>query len=167
MKEDIPLKLRWINDPKNNQYLHYDLPLEYDSTLEWFERNRGNSNRFDGVIEIDNEPVGLIGLLDINTRFSKAEFHIMVGNHKYRGKGVALKATRIMLDVAFTKFGLNKVYSFIECENRSSLVLCTKAGFRVEGLLHQDAVLDGRFSNRYVMSILKQEFYKDSNSDFN
>lgn len=159
--EDIPKKIRWINDPENNKYLHYDLPLEYDSTLAWLERNRGNPNRYDGVIEVNSEPVGLIGLLDINRRFSKAEFYIVMGNPEYRGKGVALKATKMMLDAAFTEFGLNKVYLYTEYANRGAQVLFIKSGFRVEGLLRQDTVLDGQFSNRYVMSILKQEFYKD------
>ncbi len=28
IREDIPLKIRWINDPANNRFLHYNLPLK-------------------------------------------------------------------------------------------------------------------------------------------
>jgi|LSQX01.2.fsa_nt_gb RimJ/RimL family protein N-acetyltransferase len=166
-EKDIPHKLQWINDPKNNQYLHYDLPLEFNSTLAWLERNRGSSTRYDGVIEVDGEPVGLIGLLDIDTRFSKAEFYIVMGNPNFRGKGIALTATRKMLEMAFTKIGLNRVYLFTELTNINAQVLFIKAGFQVEGLLRQDAILNGQFSNRYAMSILKQEFIKETIYDIN
>ena len=37
-ENDIHNKIKWINDSKNNKYLHYDLPLEYDKTLKWFEK---------------------------------------------------------------------------------------------------------------------------------
>lgn len=40
--EDIPLKIEWINNSENNEFLHYDLPLEYDKTVAWFEKNKGN-----------------------------------------------------------------------------------------------------------------------------
>ncbi len=57
-ENDIHNKIKWINDSKNNKYLHYDLPLEYDKTLKWFEKNCDNKNRFDAVIEFNNIPVG-------------------------------------------------------------------------------------------------------------
>ena len=39
-KKDIPNKVNWINDPRNNAFLHYDLPLEIEKTEVWFERNK-------------------------------------------------------------------------------------------------------------------------------
>lgn len=37
-ERDVADKIRWINDERNNQFLHYDLPLEYKKTVEWFRR---------------------------------------------------------------------------------------------------------------------------------
>lgn len=33
-KDDIPKKVEWINNPDNNRFLHYDLPLEEEKTHE-------------------------------------------------------------------------------------------------------------------------------------
>ena len=63
---DIPDKVRWINDPQVNRYLHYDLPLEIEKTEQWFLANQGRTDRFDAVILADGQPVGLIGLLSIS-----------------------------------------------------------------------------------------------------
>ena len=85
-KGDIGNKVRWINDERNNQYLHYDLPLEYDKTVRWFERVEGQSDRYDAIIEVDGRPVGLVGLLNIDQKNGKAEYYIAVGEQEYKGK---------------------------------------------------------------------------------
>lgn len=51
--EDIPNKVEWINNPKNNKYLHYNLPLEVQKTINWFKNNEKRTDRFDAVIEVD------------------------------------------------------------------------------------------------------------------
>lgn len=61
---DIENKVKWINDPQNNTYLHYDLPLDAERTKEWFY-HKNNEIRQDCVIEYNQNPVGLIGLLSI------------------------------------------------------------------------------------------------------
>ena len=71
--KDVENKVKWINDPLNNTYLHYDLPLEIQKTLLWFEKNKERTDRYDAVIEVNGEPKGLIGLLEIDYRNLKAE----------------------------------------------------------------------------------------------
>ena len=31
-RKDIPKKVEWINNPQNNKFLHYDIPLEVEKT---------------------------------------------------------------------------------------------------------------------------------------
>ena len=75
-KKDIPNKVRWINDPENNTYLHYDLPLRVEPTEVWFEKNKERTDRYDAVIEADNIPVGLIGLLSIDKKHKNNLFKL-------------------------------------------------------------------------------------------
>src|SRR5690625_2966524 len=93
--KDIPYKVKWINDPQNNQYLHYDLPLEIEKTETWFKKNKDNSSRYDAVIEVNNIPVGIIGLLNINE--FKAEYYITIGDSTFKGKNIAKKASNLLL----------------------------------------------------------------------
>ena len=91
--EDITAKVEWINNPENNRYLHYDLPLEYEKTVLWYERIKNRKDRYDAVIEADGVPVGLIGLLSIEDK--KAEYYISMGETSYKGKGVAYSASTL------------------------------------------------------------------------
>ncbi len=156
-EDDIPNKIKWINDPENNTYLHYDLPLEYDKTLLWFERIRENETRLDAVIEYKGIPVGLIGLLCIDKKNLKAEFYICMGESAYKGKGIAKSASNLLINYTFDVLKLNKIYLYTEQENIPAQKLFEKLGFKKEGLLEQDLIYNGRKVNRYTYGILKED----------
>ena len=93
-EQDIQCKVRWVNDERNNKYLHYDLPLSEDGTLEWFMSIKDRTDRADFTIICEGEPAGVIGLLNIDSKNKKAEYYILVGEDKFRGKGVAYQASK-------------------------------------------------------------------------
>ena len=43
-ENDIEKKIKWINDPKNNEFLHYNIPLNYENTLNWYIKNQNNQH---------------------------------------------------------------------------------------------------------------------------
>ena len=156
---DVATKVRWVNDSSNNTYLHYDLPLCEDKTFQWFERIKNENTRFDAVILADGVPVGLVGLLCIDSKNEKAEYYIMIGEATYRGKGVALKASRLLLDYAFTERKLNKVYLYTEKENFAAQKLFERIGFEQEGLLVEDLIYCGRKVDRFYYGITATKYF--------
>lgn len=158
-KRDIPNKVKWINDPANNAFLHYDLPLEIGKTEAWFEKNKDRTDRYDAVIEVDGTPVGLIGLLSVDHTNKKAEYYVTLGEREYLGTGVAGRALSMMIEYAFTEMGLNRIYFYTEVDNVAAAKSCERMGFRREGLLKNDLFSKGRFVDRYVYGITKKDFY--------
>lgn len=157
-KDDIENKISWINDSKNNAFLHYELPLEYEKTLKWYERTKDSADRYDAVICVENEPVGLIGLLSIEKNVQKSEYYIVMGNHRFKGKGIALKATQLILEYAFNVLRLNKIYLFTEIDNIPAQKLFEKVGFEKEGLHVDDTLNNGKLVSRYSYAITKKIF---------
>lgn len=159
MFEDIMYKIEWINNPENNTYLHYDLPLEYEKTANWFKKNKDRIDRYDAVIEVDNVPVGLIGLLSIDRKNRKAEYYISMGDTSYKGKGVAYQASRLLLEYAFCELNLEKVYLYTETDNKPAQKLFKKVGFKIEGTLKNDLFSRGRYVDRYAYGYTRADFY--------
>ncbi len=157
-KEDIENKVKWINDSSNNEFLHYDIPLDVEKTINWFE-NKNNETRKDLVIEYNKIPVGLIGLVSIDKSNSKAEFYISMGEVEFKGKGIATRATKMLLNYAFNEMCLNKVYLNVDEENKIACRLYEKTGFKCEGVFVRDLVHRGKFVNRKRYAILKEEFF--------
>lgn len=164
-REDIPDKVRWINNPVNNRYLHYELPLRQEKTEEWFERIEHQPDRLDLVIEAGSTPVGLIGLLDLDASRRCAEYYICLGEPTCRGQGIAAHATRILLRHAFETLSLTRVYCYTETENHEAQILFERVGFRSEGHADETLICNHRKADRIVYAITAEMFYRTADGD--
>ncbi len=159
-KTDIPQKVEWINNPENNKYLHYDLPLCVEKTEKWFDSHSEDDTRYDAVIVADDMPVGTIGLLNIDKKNSKAEYYIAMGVISYKGKGVAKAASQLILKHGFEVLGLNRIYLFTEEGNIAAQKLFESVGFVKEGLIRQDIASHGYYVNRFVYAYLREDWLR-------
>lgn len=155
---DVFNKVRWINDESNNAYLHYDLPLEVEKTERWFELVKDRTDRYDAVIDVDDVPVGVIGLLNIDSVNLKAEFYITLGEASYKRKGISYVASRKLLEYAFDTIGVNKVYLNVDAENIAACNLYEKLGFKCEGIFIEDMMHRNKLINRKRYAILQREW---------
>lgn len=154
--DDIPNKIRWINNPENNLHLHYDIPLEYEKTLNWF-KTKNNNIRIDSVIDVDKTPVGLIGLLNIDKINRKAEFYITMGEVSYKRKGISYIASKALIEYSFEELKLHKVYLTTDYDNIAAQKLFEKVGFKREGVFVDDLFHRGKFINRIRYAIISDK----------
>lgn len=158
-RSDIPLKVRWINDPANNRFLHYDLPLEETGTEIWFERVKDSDARLDMTILADGVPVGILGLLQIDRKNGAAELYITIGEADCKGRGVAGAAMEQLLRIGFEELDLQRICLMTETGNEAAVRAYEKFGFVREGCLRNELRnRQGEFVSRYVYSMLKHEF---------
>ncbi len=157
-EEDIPYKVKWVNDKNNNKYLHYDLPLREEKTLLWYKSIKDRKDRADYTITCNGKPVGLIGLLNIDNNNRKAEYYILIGEAEYKGKGVATTASDLLLREGFITYNLNKIYLFTEVDNKPAQKLFEKIGFKKEGLLKEDLIYNGKKVDRFIYGLLKDDY---------
>lgn len=160
-REDIPKKVEWINNPANNKFLHYDIPLEVKKTQKWFDSIEKRIDRYDAVIEADGVPCGTIGLLNIDRKNSKAEYYIAMGDVSLKGKGISTQASKLIIEYGFKELGLNRIYLFTEIDNIPAQRLFEKVGFIKEGCIRSDIVSHGQFVDRYAYSIIRDEYLKE------
>ncbi|NLX03265.1 MAG: pyridoxal-phosphate dependent enzyme [Syntrophomonadaceae bacterium] len=161
-ESDIPYKVKWINDEENNKFLHYDLPLREDKTLEWFRSVQNRTDRIDYTVLYNDEPAGLIGLINIDHKNKKAEYYICLGGKRFKGKGIAYIASDILIRDSFERFGLNKIYLYTEIDNVQAQSLFEKIGFVKEGLLKSDLLYYDRVIDRYVYGLNVPSFVNGS-----
>ena len=155
---DIPNKVRWINDESNNKYLHYELPLEIEKTQRWFDAIVNRTDRYDAVIEVDGVPVGVIGLLNIDSLNHKAEYYITLGEASYKRKGISYVASKQLLNYGFEVLGVNKIYLNVDANNISACKLYEKIGFTCEGVFKEDMMHRGELIDRKRYALLKREW---------
>lgn len=156
---DIPNKVRWINDPQNNKYLHYTLPLTEEGTGQWWEKAKDLKNRLDMTILDGQRPVGIIGLLGVDTINKQAELYITIGEQSCKGKGIAGRAMEELCRLAFDELGLQRIFLYTETQNTAAVRAYQKFGMTCRDILHGNIMnRDGEWVDRYIFDISKEEF---------
>jgi len=76
---------------------------------------------------------------------------------EYWQQGIMTEAMQPVLWFAFNKLNFNRIEAQIYSEHIASIKLYKKLGFKKEGLLRQNFLIDGAFKNSIMYSLLKKE----------
>ncbi len=161
-KEDIPLKMTYINDPEISGSLTPDVP--YPMTLheeeKWFQSITAVSDTYKFAIETlnDNQFIGGCSINSVDWKNSVATVGIFIGNKKYRSGGYGSDAMRVLLDFIFMQMNINKVRLTVYSYNESAIICYEKCGYKVEGILRQEIYKDGKYYDKISMGLLKAEY---------
>src|SRR3989344_9686346 len=100
----------WLNDPEVNKFLETRQASVAD--LKTYIRQKQNDPNalFLGVFDQRGDVhIRNVKLEPIDWSRKSAVFGIMIGSKAYWGRGVGTEVTRLTLDFAFKKLGLNEV----------------------------------------------------------
>lgn len=133
VEADAYTSYKWRNDPEVFKYTGntYDHEITLESELSWIRRVIANPNDYRCAILADSVYVGNIYLTDIVD--GNAEYHIFIGNKDYWGKGVAMIASRQIIDYGFEQLCLSDIHLEVQALNLSAFNLYQKLGFQVVG----------------------------------
>lgn len=160
--EDAELVVTWRNDPSVAAQMFGSPPASIGQHLEWFEQMKRGGRRREFVIarvQLSGEqPVGTIGLSEIDDVHRRAEYGIAIGEPSARGQGVAREASKLILDFAFQVLGLDRVFLHVFASNTNAIRLYERLGFVREGTLRRHVWKDQLPRDVLVMGLLKSEW---------
>lgn len=159
-RELLPLITRWSNDLAARRNLGAPLPQTLEQRIARYERDRTDTSSVDFAIyeRATWQPIGTVGLFDINERNGRAEFGIFIGEAAARGKGYGTEATRLLLDYAFTALGLRNVGLTVAAWNIAGQRAYARAGFKEYGRRRSCWWMGGRWWDEVQMDAIASEF---------
>ena len=138
----------------------------FEETADFVKRNAEEWNlpdqtNFEFVIIYDGKIIGGCGCdLGFSEDHSYAELGWVI-NKKYRKQGFASEAAAAVLDFAFTKTGINKVYAQCDCNNQASFGVMKKIGMKlVDDKGTRTYPKTGKTSGEFTCLITKEEWEK-------
>lgn len=161
-KEDIPLRLKYINDPEISCNLTPDTP--YPMTLheeeKWLESITTASDTYKFAIETieKNEFIGGCSINSVDWKNSVATIGIFIGCKEYRGRGYGTDAMRVLMDFIFMQMNINKIRLIVYSFNDAAIKCYEKCNFKIEGVLRQEIYKDGEYHDKISMGLLKGEY---------
>jgi RimJ/RimL family protein N-acetyltransferase len=155
---DVPHIHRWMNHPDVWRNMDYERPFSLEDAREDVERSRADGVPF--TIEVDGRPIGRIGLNQFRRRDRIAAAYLYIGEPEAGGHGYAIDAFDTLLAYAFERFDLWQVELWTLADNAKAIHVYTKLGFVEEATLRDRSWKEGRWVDRMVMSVTRDEFEK-------
>lgn len=162
-ERDLPHFQRWLADAEVRRWLaEMDKAPTLEEEYSWYERRRSDPDAVLWSIEtLDGQLLGNTELR-VATHARRAELGISIHDKSQWNKGYGADAVRLVLEYAFDDADLNRVELTTDEDNVRGRRCYEKCGFVEEGLLRQHRIVQGRFGNTIMMSVLKNEWAKST-----
>jgi len=105
----------------------------------------------------DNIIIGIISIYDINTKHKFASIGSFLDDD-YQRRGLMPEARMATVDYAFNILKINRLEAQVFVGNKPSIKMLEKLGFKKEGKLRQNFMIDNKLEDSFVYSILKNDF---------
>jgi UDP-4-amino-4,6-dideoxy-N-acetyl-beta-L-altrosamine N-acetyltransferase len=163
--KDLPLLVKWRNDPEIYQYFYEQEPLSLVMQKAWFESLLQKSDERLWMIEVreTGEAIGTVGLVHIDWRNRKAEWgRFLIYPDEYRHGGYGSEVESLILRYCFDHMNMNRLQCEVFAENESVIALHRKFGFQQEGLFRQYVFKGGSYQSVAYLALLRQEYLSDA-----
>lgn len=156
--------VKWRNSDKVRSHCMTKAPITEESNHKFFKEyiETGKYKQF--IVERVEEETGLasypiatVYLKDIDNENHRCELCIFTSDDVEWGAEGQSIAIKMLLDKAFTEYGLHKVYSYIFAKYPEEFELLTKAGFHEEAIIKEEALgVDGIYEDVIRVSIFNE-----------
>lgn len=160
--KDAKNMLEWMHDADTTRHFRKNmLEMTMEEVLFFIEKNKSFSpeqtSRHYAIVDEEDTYLGTISLKEINTTDKNAEYAIALRSAA-RGKGVAEKATSLLMEVAFEELGLERVYLNVLASNARAIGFYEKFGFREEGTFKKHLLICGMYEDLKWYGLLKDDY---------
>ena len=164
---NYPLYARWYGDEEIWRLTSWaPKPLQREAVERLFEDRKSSAG--DDTFAIyrkgEEEPIGVISLMNLNKANNSADLSIIVGAAEDRDKGLGTEAIRVILRYAFEELGLDRVALSVFEFNEPAIHAYEKLGFQKEDRIRQAVRRDGEWQDAILMRILASEWRENEDS---
>lgn len=154
---DIPLLLRWVNDPEIRQFITRVFPAMEQDERDWLEKlhKQCNTEVVLMIETLNHVPIGTMGIHGIDWRDHVAKTGAMIGEKAFWGKGYGTDAKMVLLNYAFNTLNLRKIMSRVYAFNKRSLAYSLHCGYRIEGRLKRQHFINGQYWDEFILGLFK------------
>lgn len=156
-EDDLEFLQRLINDPAVWGSLFQVTPKTMVDEQAYYEDVvSGDNGETHLLICTDGEPVGTIGLADVEPNWGIAELGYFV-DPGASGRGYATEAAELLVEYGFEHRRLEKLYAHVLASNRASQRVLEKNGFVEEGQFRREAFVGGEREDVFRYGLLADE----------
>jgi RimJ/RimL family protein N-acetyltransferase len=162
MESDIPLLMKWVNDPDVREYVGMAMPQGELNEKKWLQllaEDQVAAKNMAFMIETpEGQAIGTMGLHRIDLKNRAATTGAMIGSREHWGKGIGSATKMHLLEYAFMELGLHRITSEVFEYNERSVRYSLRCGYKEEGRQREAIYKKGRYWDKVLLGLLKAEW---------
>lgn len=140
--DDLELIMAWRQDPAITKWMNTDPVLTLEGQKQWLSRIESDSTCKFWLIEVDDNPVGILDIFDLDKDAGIVHWGYYVGERDYRSMSLALSLELSLYEYCFDTLHLDSVKNEVFAENIGVIKLHEICGNRIVKV-EEDAVEKG------------------------
>lgn len=124
----LELLRNWRNAPEIRRHMEYQAYISPEMQDQWFTRIHTIEHYYFVILE-STKPIGLIHLSAVDDQTGQAG--LFIGDPKYQGSTVPIRASLSLLDFAFNTLYLKNVTAKVKRDNLTAIQYNSALGFKV------------------------------------
>ena len=160
-RANYPLYARWYGDEEVWRLTSWMAEPMHRAAVERLFEDREVSSLDDSFAiheEGEEEPIGIISLMNLSEANASADLSVIVGEAKDRDRGLGTEAIQVILRYAFEDLGLNRVGLSVFEFNEAAISTYENLGFQREGRMQGAVRRDGEYHDAILMRLLASEW---------
>ncbi|MFW9989144.1 MAG: GNAT family N-acetyltransferase [Candidatus Odinarchaeota archaeon] len=159
-KNDIDFFFKSLNEKNLTAYLSLGplSSLEHSKALiKNYLRYWDKYVQFNYIIEIHNLDIikiGSISLWNVNWQHRRTQIGVWI-LPKFWGKGLAERSLNLIKKISFNHLKMNRLEAYIALDNKRSVSLFERSGFKREGTLKQYLKFQGKYHDAIILALTK------------
>jgi RimJ/RimL family protein N-acetyltransferase len=151
------LECNWYNDPEVIKYLYISEKITVESQREYVREKNEKEDCYLFGIFCNHKLIGTVKAELIEKKTSHKEdmkftLGLMIGDKNYWGKGIAVEASKLMIDYIAKNTKHKKIWLGCDIRNKRALKVWKKAGFKFEEVFKHYSPVRKRKYKEIIMS---------------
>ena len=157
--EDAKFFAYWFNQPQVMFQCGFTEPTNEEKEITSITVNhKSEDSVWFTITDPEGNILGETGLLRMWPARHCTDLSIIIPDPAVQHQGYGTEAIRIMLDMAFNRYDMNRVSIGVVGLNTNALAFYRKIGFKQEGIQEQGYYYNNEYSDFIMMRILRNEW---------
>jgi UDP-4-amino-4,6-dideoxy-N-acetyl-beta-L-altrosamine N-acetyltransferase len=161
LEEDLQMIMNWRTMPQVSAYMYTDFEPDIDMQRQWFASISADDRRFDWIITVDGEDVGMVSIVRIDQVNNRAEWAYYLASPSVRGKGIGRSVEMNILKYVFEDLGLHKLCCEVFASNELVVKIHEKYGSSIEGTRREQIFKNDEYHDIVEMGILREDWKRE------
>ena len=153
---ELEMMRQWRNAPKVRANMYTRHEISSAEHQAWWARSRQRDDQAYFMYECHGSAYGIVAFTAIDHVNQNCSWAFYAAPDAPQGTGTRMEF--LALNHAFQKLRLNKLCCEVIAFNTPVLKLHEKFGFRTEGVLRQQHLVDGKFVDIHRLGLLRDEW---------